>query len=186
MNPTRGNRRLHPLRINTERSLQDYEETRTSIEFFEATEQIVPSFVVSSPHEQLPASISPAPSPKPRLDSGNRPRNESRKLLAHVLNQLHNRPTPPLIYTTIETPGNTTETDGQFMGAILESVKVAVKLNQGKQKSEAALRTQLEEDSDEDDTTFTTETTYDLLFQLKDVLVISKMQGWQIFDDRYA
>jgi hypothetical protein len=43
-----------------------------------------------------------------------------------------------------------------------------------------------DDDSDDGEHTFSTDGVYDLMSQLRDVLFISVIQGWQIFDSRYA
>jgi hypothetical protein len=61
-------------------------------------------------------------------------------------------------------------------------------MNSGKRR-DAKQSTQVEStDEDTDDETdrgFTTDITYDLMLQLKNILMMSVAQGWHIFDEEY-
>ena len=132
--------------------------------------------------------------------STDRSLNESRKLLAHHLRQLDTRPMPPSVFEGFKTSSNTIHV--QSLG---EAVKAVVKLKRGRRDQRTQLFPAVGEDDDEDQEkdTFTTDVTFDLMTQLKDVLgmfllftpiievpyelfaVVSAQRGWQIFHDRY-
>ncbi|KAF5380960.1 hypothetical protein D9615_003973 [Tricholomella constricta] len=162
------------------------------------------SFSIDSPtspaHTDIPplrVSISPRAETSPTLPTtsrtqtslkktNNRARTESRKLLAHVLDQLERRNLPSSIFDVF---GNTEDQAAEKnLGALLETVKDAVKIK--KQKQEGRLQTQagtVEDDSDDDgEHGFSTDATYDLMLQLKDVLIMSVDQGWYIFDENHS
>ncbi|RDB21389.1 hypothetical protein Hypma_011626 [Hypsizygus marmoreus] len=121
-----------------------------------------------------------------KLKTNSRAKTESRKLLAHVLGQLDRRNLPPLIYDAfddLEDPA----TDNNLV-VLMETVKDAVRLRS--KRKDAKLSTQtgttgaLDDDSDDDDErVFSTDATYDLMLQLRDVLIMSVDQGWHILDD---
>lgn len=117
--------------------------------------------------------------------SSNKARNESRKLLAHLLSQLQHRPMPPSSLQTIEDMSAPTE---KGLGAVVQTVKVAVKHRRTRSEAKAARGLQADDsDSDlEDDAVFSTDITFDLMSQLKDVLIISSLQKWDILNDRHA
>jgi hypothetical protein len=106
--------------------------------------------------------------------------NESRKLLAHLLGQLQRRSLPPPVFDAFKDGGNLNDTR---LGEVVQTVRAVVKFKRGKRQQS----TQQKDDSDEEDeteTTFTTDATFSLMTQLKDVLLISRLQNWQIFRDR--
>ncbi|KAJ7285806.1 hypothetical protein C8J57DRAFT_1431486 [Mycena rebaudengoi] len=105
-------------------------------------------------------------------------REESRKLLALVLGQLKNRVLPPPIYDALIVKDSL---GGRTFAVIAETVKGAVKLSGGRLDPSATF----DDEEDEDDSRFSTDATLELMTQLKDVLIISAAQGWQIFDETY-
>ncbi|KAI1795782.1 hypothetical protein LXA43DRAFT_1163651 [Ganoderma leucocontextum] len=111
-----------------------------------------------------------------------RARNESRKLLAHILSQLHGRPVPPSLLTTLVFGSAQNE---KANGSVIKSMRGAVKYT----RNLPARRThqpvpQDDTDSEEEDVeVFSTDTTLDLMNQLKDVLVLSIAHTWDIFYD---
>ena len=119
------------------------------------------------------------------LGSSNKARNESRKLLAHLLSQLQHRPMPPSSLHALEDMSAPTE---KGLGAVVQTVKVAVKHRRTRSEAKAARGMQAEDsDSDlEDDAVFSTDVTFDLMSQLKDVLIISSLQKWDILNDRHV
>ncbi|TFY64025.1 hypothetical protein EVJ58_g2899 [Rhodofomes roseus] len=112
-------------------------------------------------------------------------RNESRKLLAHLLSQLQNRPLPP---SSLQVTQNVVAQAEKGFGAVVQTVKTAVKHRRTKSEAKAMKGMQADDsDSDlEDDAVFTTDITFDLMSQLKDVLIISALQKWDILNDRHA
>ncbi|KAK0483676.1 hypothetical protein IW261DRAFT_1464504 [Armillaria novae-zelandiae] len=138
----------------------------------------VPLFRLStSPSEKPPpltTGIDEAHPPSFRKTYGTRS-NESRKLLAHVLGQLANRVMPPSVYDIA------TATDQTGEKGLSKLFKGGVKFGSGKPQKSRALG-----DDDEDtevDKDFTPDATFDFMSQLKDVLMISVLRGWQIFDE---
>ncbi|KAJ6596919.1 hypothetical protein DFH09DRAFT_972654 [Mycena vulgaris] len=132
----------------------------------------LPSFYVSTPDP-------------PRLSeklhsSKHRIRDESRKLLAHVLSQLKNRALPPPVYNAFTAVND--EIAGNSFTVIAETVRGVVKMRAG--RSAPVAPTSLDDEGDEDDgRVFSTDATLELMTQLRDVLIISAAQGWQIFDE---
>ncbi|KAK0459777.1 uncharacterized protein EV420DRAFT_1620288 [Desarmillaria tabescens] len=101
--------------------------------------------------------------------------NESRKLLAHVLRQLANRVMPPSVYDIA------TATDQIGEKGLSRLLKGGVKLGSGKPQGSRVPGD--EDENAEVDRDFTPDATFDIMSQLKDVLMISVLRGWQIFDE---
>ncbi|KZT09437.1 uncharacterized protein LAESUDRAFT_741739 [Laetiporus sulphureus 93-53] len=109
-------------------------------------------------------------------------RDESRKLLAHLLSQLQHRPLPPASFD--QSTANTYQADKGF-NAVIQSVKGAAKHRRG--RSDHVPSTAEDNSSDDDDgPQFSTDVTLDLMIQLRDVLKISTDQKWNILDDSYS
>lgn len=110
--------------------------------------------------------------------------NESRKLLSHVLAQLQTRPMPPTVYESYMDAKDTVR--GPNIGVVLDTMKDAIK-----SKASIAMRSSSQisttENYPEDDIgLYSTDDTYELMFQLRNVLLVSNDQGWRIFDDEYV
>ena len=154
----------------------------------------------SSPFDPLPNDISssrlitsqPSPAPPsplllPELPKINdKARNESRKLLAHVLGQLERRNLPPPFHDILEYTES--QASGHNLEVIMETVKDAVRIGNKKRDAKHPIQRSWVVDDDAgsvsvEESVFSTEETYDLLVQLKDVLLMSVAQGWHIFDD---
>ena len=70
---------------------------------------------------------------------------------------------------------------------MFQSVKGVVAPKGRKREAETRRSTEdLDHESDEEIGGFTTDVTFDLMNQLKDVLVISALQGWDIFHELYG
>jgi hypothetical protein len=159
----------------------------------------------SPPHSPFRLSIDTSPQPQPSLarQGANEDRvlHESRKLLAHILKRLQNRPMPPSTFEQFKI--NAELSLNHNLGAIVETVRGAIRF--GKMDTRMQLPIGAAEDDDDGGETdsFTTDTTYDLMSQLKDILgvlrrtdlpkifpsltaytVVSLRRGWQIFLDR--
>lgn len=107
-----------------------------------------------------------------------RARNESRKLLSHVLRQLAHRKKPPPVKDMVWNGNSYTNIRG--FGMVAGTLKDFVKFMPDK-------RVGIPNDSDDDENRdFSTDDTFDLMIQLKDVLTMSIAQGWKIFDDGLA
>lgn len=144
----------------------------------------IPSFYVSNLSENSP--ISPSSPQRPRKPKSNiRARTESRKLLAHILGQMERRNMPPPVFDAFEATED--QSSGNNLGALMETVKDAVRTKSKKRDIRSNPQAGLvEEDSDDEgERGFSPDVTYDLMAQLKDLLIMSVAQGWHIFDDGY-
>lgn len=112
-----------------------------------------------------------------------RKHQESRKLLYQVLMQLSNRDKPPPISETV--PRFTQEAQETGLGAFAETLKDAVRRSNKQHGMKTEHRSQLDEDTSDNDTDvdFSTDGTIDLMLQLQDVLTMAATEGWNIFDD---
>lgn len=91
---------------------------------------------------------------------------------------------PPPVFDAFSGPE--VESAETNLGALVETVKDAVKSRSKRQgKSRVSESISVPEDNSDDDGewVFSTDATYDLMLQLKDVLIMSVAQGWHIFDD---
>lgn len=140
----------------------------------------LPSFRLSlSPSAQVPSNLLP-----PQIsNSSSRARSESRKLLSHVLTQLSNRRKPSPISQLLSNAGHSRGDSG--LDLLVDSLRDAVGIKISGQNSaidkQSALQDGLEHDADN---IFSTDATFELMIQLKDVLIMSVSQGWRIFDER--
>ncbi|KAJ7235476.1 hypothetical protein B0H12DRAFT_1141671 [Mycena haematopus] len=135
----------------------------------------LPSFRVSSDRPQLLEKLQ---------SSNHKIRDESRKLLVYILERLKNRTLPPPIYTAFTAVPD--DISGGGLAVIAQTVRGVVKLRSGSSgRPEFNAPSSLDDEGDEDDGggIFSTDTTLELLTQLRDVLIISAAQGWQIFDE---
>ncbi|KAK1236541.1 hypothetical protein PQX77_000234 [Marasmius sp. AFHP31] len=143
----------------------------------------IPSFLVSgsptSPEKPPVSPLSKAFKGGSQKEGGRK--NETRKLLGHVLGQLSQRKMPPTVYDTFGVYGD--RTDDKSPG-IVESVKDAVKGGGGNHKSTESLGIHnFVVDEDDEPGVFSTDETFELMVQLRDVLMIFLKQGWTVFDD---
>ncbi|KAI0797914.1 hypothetical protein C8Q75DRAFT_845203 [Abortiporus biennis] len=138
---------------------------------------VLPSFRISSSISQDKSPVSQNLSHIAAAHGTNKARNESRKLLAHVLDQLRNRPMPPSsLYSTDSRLSNS----GKGLAAIMRSV-TGIAASTGA-ALDSRQYSQYDDDDDDllDDSTFTTDETFDLMLRLREVLTISTAQGWNI------
>jgi len=133
----------------------------------------IPSVRLSTSPIQDEPSSTHHPQPIP---TNLRARNESRKLLSHVLRQLAHRKKPPPIKDTVWNRNNDRNIRGFGMVALKDFVKLVPDKRLGIQS----------DSDDEENRDFSTDGTFDLMVQLKDVLTMSIAQGWKIFDDGCA
>ncbi|KAJ3845083.1 hypothetical protein F5878DRAFT_655339 [Lentinula raphanica] len=149
---------------------------------------VVPSPTIPTGHDVpfLHVSTSPTrtsfekPPSSPRRDTSlkNISRgNESKKLLAHVLDQIKDRHMPPSVREALSsTAENVNEKkSGSFIGR-------AVNRKHSRKEGKAAVYAD-DESEDEDEGVFSTDSTLDLMTRLRDLLLISAKQGWELFDD---
>ncbi|KAI0062284.1 hypothetical protein BV25DRAFT_1804358 [Artomyces pyxidatus] len=127
----------------------------------------------------LNEKIPPSPSFQPAASAPygtNRARDESQKLLSHLLDQLRRRPQPPPLFDalTIRSSTVTGKRAGSAKGVVGFASNKKGKTPNGQNDS----------DSDEEiDTGFSPDVALDLMNRLRDVLTISLAQQWQIFHD---
>lgn len=99
----------------------------------------------------------------------NKARDESQKLLAHVLDQLRHRPKCPSSYPPQSQPTTAAK-------------PVAPRASASRTTSNSQ---SLDPDSDDSrERAFSPDLAFDLMNRLRDVLMISLAQGWQIFGER--
>lgn len=119
-------------------------------------------------------------------DSAEHARDESRKLVSLLLNQLSTRTCPPPIFDTLNV--HATPTSGAGLEQIIGVVRNVVKQKSHKRSASGPISQSVKEESDDDGSDsiiFSSETTFDLMVQLKEVLLFSASQGWQIFEQGY-
>ncbi|KAF9264659.1 hypothetical protein L218DRAFT_195329 [Marasmius fiardii PR-910] len=139
----------------------------------------IPSFLVSeSPSASEKRPISPITksfksSITGSYKEGNSRRTEARKLLGHVLNQLNHRTMPSTVYDGFDLLGDEKSVGG--------SMKGGVKGGGNYRLVEPVHSSTLEDEGSSD--AFSTDETFELMVQLRDVLIMAAAQGWQIFDD---
>ncbi|KAG1782540.1 hypothetical protein EV702DRAFT_387062 [Suillus placidus] len=110
-------------------------------------------------------------------DSANHAREESKKLVGLLLDQLSSRTRPPPVFDALNVHATPSTEAG--LGHIIGAVRNVVN-----PKSHKRLQSTKEDSDDEgsDYAVFSSETTFDLMVQLKEVLLFSASQGWQLFD----
>ncbi|KAF8844935.1 hypothetical protein BDN67DRAFT_619639 [Paxillus ammoniavirescens] len=114
--------------------------------------------------------------------NANHARDESRKLLGLLLEQLRSRPKPPPIYESFSFQTN--DTRQPRLGQILGIVKNTVTSNPLAPNLHILTKDEGDDEADDADV-FSTDATLELIFQLKEVLFFSVSQGWQIFGTGY-
>ena len=136
---------------------------------------------------RLSTAVSIPEGPSSSLDHSVRPstnihaRNEARKLVSHVLLQLANRRKPPPVLDAIVYTTRTREEPS--LGVLPQTLKEVVKGIKPETKSDGISLPQ-EDISVDEQLSFSTDDTINLVIQLEDVLATSIAQGWQIFDQR--
>lgn len=137
----------------------------------------LPSFLLSTSddHPNIPY-VQALPNTKKRG-------NESRNLLSHVLNQLQKRAKPPTVSEVASR--NLYDTTESGFGVLVDSLRDAIKIRNSKPDTQPTGTVQ-EDSDDESQDVYSTDITYDLMLQLKDVLSMSFTQGWRIFGDTYS
>ncbi|KAJ3516626.1 hypothetical protein NLJ89_g1005 [Agrocybe chaxingu] len=176
---TNGSKRNALSRIDTGFTLNVYDDVPDSQH---PSPQATPTDI-SFPRLSASPSVEVPPSQLLATSTNLRARNESRKLLSHVLIQLANRNKPSSIIESLAS--STSEPIERGFGALAETLREAVKHGiRSDNKTRKRSGSQVEDDEDEENhSTFSTDDTIDLMLQLKDVLTMSISQGWQIFDD---
>lgn len=110
-------------------------------------------------------------------------REESRKLLSHVLGQLHNRPKPPSVFDSFK--NDISQPEAKSFRIAVRAMQGVVKLKAAQQKGHRQQPSQFHDDSDEEDDNgvFSTDFTFGLMTQLVSALAVAVKGNWQIFDD---
>ncbi|KAG1756739.1 uncharacterized protein EDB91DRAFT_1332497 [Suillus paluster] len=173
------------------------------------TESLTPPSHIKSGHDGSPgamysATLTPSPSfyiplspnvdkssPSAQLarmalsqrDSADHAKEESRKLVGLLLDQLSSRTRPPPIFDALNVHATSPADAG--LGHIIGAVRNVVKQKSHKRGTSTPVLRSMKEDSDDEgsgNVVFSSETTFDLMVQLKEVLLFSASQGWQIFD----
>ncbi|EAU88627.2 hypothetical protein CC1G_12019 [Coprinopsis cinerea okayama7 len=120
--------------------------------------------------------------PQQKQNTNAKANNELRKLLTHVLTQLVNRRKPPAISDTVKEIGKDATEHG--VASFTDVFKDVAKIGKAIRRAPPRPVTAADEDEEEEDPqSFSTEATFDLLLQLKDLLSMSLSQGWHIFEE---
>ena len=149
----------------------------------------LPSFRISAPGSpKSPSHRSPGyehPTAAQQSDPTQRYRDESRKLLAHILGQLRDRKKPESVFRAFKS-GETSGTESRDLRTTVRAIQGAVKLRAGlSTQSRPETSVQDDNDSDTEEGSFSTDSTFNLLSQFVSALAVAVSAGWQIFDDGY-
>lgn len=171
-------------------STTSYDQTPSSTSRGRSFSQVkLPSFRISTPGSPKSPSRRSFGYERPSLaqqqDPTQKYRDESRKLLAHILGQLRNRTQPESVFSALKSD----ETSGAESRDLLTKVRAiqgVVKFRAGL-GSQARSQTSAQDDSDSDNEggSFSTDSTFNLLSQFVSALAVAANAGWQIFDDGY-
>ncbi|GAW10310.1 hypothetical protein LENED_012563 [Lentinula edodes] len=165
-----------PLRIDTE-WFANANSPSTSFSPTGPSGRDVPALRVSTSPTRT-SFEKPPPSPRKDTSLKNTSRgNESKKLLAHVLEQIKDRNMPPSVYDALSSAAEIS--NEKKLGSFIDR---AVKRRDAGKDRKAALYAD-DESEDEDERVFSTDTTLELMTRLRELLIISASQGWRIFDD---
>ena len=133
----------------------------------------------------LPSDERPSTDLGRSFSKGNkRARTESRKLLSHVLAQLQTRSMPPTVYDSYMDAKDTVR--GLNVGVVLDTMKDVIKSKASISMRSPQMSTTENYSEDDIGLVYSTDDTYELMFQLRNVLLVSDDQGWRIFDDEYV
>ena len=140
--------------------------------------QALPSLRIST----SPTSVSPPAI----LSAGvsNRAPRELRNLLAHLLSRLGARTQAPSVYEELR--ADSTKKDLQRFGVVVETVRSAVRFKGVRELSVSSGGDGEEEGPVENEQGFSTDTTYEHMVQLRDILILSDNRGWQILDSTFV
>ncbi|TFK89146.1 hypothetical protein K466DRAFT_545801 [Polyporus arcularius HHB13444] len=146
------------------------------------SQSVLPSFRISSVGDTKSNISGPSASKQAGAPGANRARNESRKLLSHILSQLQSRPLPPpYLSTLVYGAGQNDKGSGSVMKSMKGAVKYTGTLRE--RRTHQPLPQDGSDSEDERQEGFSPDITIDLLNQLKDVLTVSNVHGWDIFYD---
>ena len=149
----------------------------------------LPSFRISttgSPKSPSARSFgNERPSVTHQQDPTQKYRDESRKLLAHILGQLRDRTKPESVFNGFKS-GRAYDPDSRDLRTTVRVIQGVVKLRAGLvPQARSQTSTQDDSDSDIEEGTFSTDATFNLLSQFVSALAVAVKAGWQIFDDGY-
>ena len=149
----------------------------------------LPSFRISTPGSpKSPTRRSfgyERPTVAQQPDPSQKYRDESRKLLAHILGQLRNRTKPESVFNAFKSDG-THSSESRDLLAAVRAIQGVVKFKAGLNSQERSqVSSQDDNDSDNEEGSFSTDSTFDLLSQFVSALAVAVNAGWQIFDDGY-
>jgi len=104
---------------------------------------------------------------------------ESRKLLALVLQELDARPRPPTVF---ETSGYLpTEVSQKAFAKVIKTFKGTPPV--GSSASQSSKIKEYSDDEEEEDSIFSSEATFDLMHRLREILSFAAAQGWKILEE---
>ena len=156
-------------------------------EYSISVEPVTPTRSIGPDQHQAPpnSAFSPIAPPINRQKTTSRANKESRKLLAHILGQLERRDLPPPLLTTED------ELASANKGvSILETVKETANVKKLIIESSKSFQSNNEDDEADEDTngegSYSTDSVYELLVQLRDLILLSTAQGWHLLDDGYV
>ena len=149
----------------------------------------LPSFRISTPGSPKSSSRRSfgyeRPSVTQQQDPTQKYRDESRKLLAHILGQLRDRPRPETVFNGLKSGGRY-DPEPRDLRSTVRVIQGVVRLRAGlAPQLRSKVSTQDDSDSDNEGATFSTDSTIDLLSQFVSALAVAVKAGWQIFDDGY-
>ena len=125
------------------------------------------------------------PSVAQHQDPTQKYRDESRKLLAHILGQLRDRTRPESVFNGFKS-GGAYDPESRDLRTTVRAIRGVVKLRAGRvPQARSQTPTQGDSDSDVEEGTFSTDSTFNLLSQFVSALAVAVRAGWQIFDDGY-
>ena len=119
----------------------------------------------------------------PNLRKPPKARSGQLKLVLHVLEELETRPRAPRVWANLYPTDRPTNSEGA-LGQLAQTVKDAVTSRHNVTPSRS--NGVHDVDSDEEEAAgdaYSTDETLTRLEKLKDVLLVARSQGWQIFDD---
>ena len=153
------------------------------------TQVKLPSFRISTPGSPKSSSRRSfgyeRPSVAQQQDPTQKYRDESRKLLAHILGQLRDRQIPVSGFSGFKS-GGTHGPESRDLRSTVRVIQGVVKLRAGL-APQTPSQTPMQDDSDNDNEegSFSTDSTVSLLGQFVSALAVAVKAGWQIFDDGY-
>jgi len=149
----------------------------------------LPSFRISTAGSQKSPSRRSfgyeRPSVTQQPDPTQKYRDESRKLLAHILGQLRDRTRPESVFNGFKS-GGAYDPDSKDLRTTARVMQGVVKFRAGlAPQARSQTSTQDDSDSDIEEGIFSTDATLNLLSQFVSALAVAVKAGWQIFDDGY-